>query len=292
MKRFFVLVTRHLSPVTFLLVTACRAIALATAGHLSLITSVIAADPPITEQELVRRTQELYDSIVSGNQTPWKKYFADDCTFSDEKGRTLDKTKLVADITPLPKGYSGAIKIDNVISRIIGDTAILSYDANETETIFGQNLRARYHITDTWLRRNGEWQIIASQAHRYYEDPAVADPSQLLNSQHSTADFVGTYELAPGQTRTVTSENGASRDERHGRKSREVAVERSGELPRYNGKLFVERNGKKEELLPESSGLFFRTGIEGRILFHYDATGKVDALIDRRNNEDVVWRRV
>jgi len=268
------------------------AIFLLVTSHLSLVTSAFAADPPITEAELVRRTQELYDSIVSGNQTPWKKYFADDCTFSDEKGRTFDKTKLVADITPLPKGYSGAIKIDNVISRIIGDTAILSYDANETETIFGQNLRARYHITDTWLRRNGEWQIIASQAHRYYEDPAVADPSQLLNSQHSTADFVGTYELAPGQTRTVTSENGASRDERDGRKSREVAVERSGELPRYNGKLFVERNGKKEELLPESSDLFFRKGIEGRILFHYDANGKVDALIDRRNNEDVVWRRV
>jgi len=80
---------------------------------LCLLSSVLlrAAEPPITEAELVRRTQELYDSIVSGNQTPWKKYFADDCTFSDEKGRTLDKTKLVADITPLPKGYSGAIKI-------------------------------------------------------------------------------------------------------------------------------------------------------------------------------------
>src|SRR5438067_1098261 len=271
----------------FLLVTACRAIALATAGHLSLVTSAFAADPPITEAELVRRTQELYDSIVSGSQTPWKKYFADDCTFSDEKGRTLDKTKLVADITPLPKGYSGAIKIENVISRIIGDTAILSYEANETETIFGQNLRERYHVTDTWLRRNGEWQIIASQAHRYYEDPAIgkADGKKF-------PDFVGSYELAPGQARTVTAENGASRDERHGRKSREVAVERSGELPRYNGKLFVERNGKKEELFPETSDLFFRKGIEGRILFHYDATGKVDSLIDRRNNEDVVWRRV
>src|SRR5438552_4746172 len=268
------------------------AIFLLVTSHLSLVTSAFAAEPPITEAELVRRTQELYDSIVSGNQTPWKKYFADDCTFSDEKGRTFDKTKLVADIAPLPKGYSGAIKIENVISRIVGDTAVLSYDANETEIIFGQNLRARYHVTDTWLRRNGEWQIIASQAHRYYEDPALADPSQLLNSQHSTADFVGTYELAPGQTRTVTSENGASRDERHGRKSREVAVERSGELPRYNGKLFVERNGKTEELLPESSDLFFRKGIEGRILFHYDANGKVDSLIDRRNNEDVVWRRV
>jgi hypothetical protein len=234
---------------------------LAFVSYFSILTCsfALASDPPITQDELVRRTQELYDSLVTGNQVPWKKYFADDCTFSDEKGRTLDKTKLVADITPLPKGYSGTIKIENVISRIIGDTAILSYDANETETIFGQNLRARYHVTDTWLRRNGDWQIIASQAHRYYEDPAIgkADGKKF-------PDFVGSYELAPGQTRTVTSEN---------------------------GKLFIERNGKKGELFPETSDLFFRKGIEGRILFHYAADGKVDALIDRRNNEDVIWRK-
>ena len=236
------------------------AIFLLVTGHLSLVTSLIAADPPIPEAEFVRRTQELYDSIVSGNQAPWKKYFADDCTFSDEKGRTFDKTKLVADITPFPAGYSGAIKIDNVISRIIGDTAILSYDANETETIFGQNLKARYHITDTWLRRNGEWQIIASQAHRYYEDPAIGKADEK-----KFPDYIGKYELAPGQTRTVAVEN---------------------------EKLFIERNGKKEQLLPETSDLFFRKGVEGRILFHYGSTSAVDALIDRRNNEDVVWRRV
>ncbi len=172
----------------------------------------------------------------------------------------MDKAKLVADITPMPAGYSGSIKIDNVQSRILGDTAVLSYDANETETIFGQNLTARYHVTDTWLRRNDEWKIIASQAHRYYEDPAVgkADPRKF-------GDFIGTYELAPGQIRSITVEN---------------------------ENLFIEREGKKEQLLPETSDLFFRKSIEGRILFHYDANGKVDSLADRRNNEDVIWRKI
>jgi Domain of unknown function (DUF4440)/Domain of unknown function (DUF3471) len=213
----------------------------------------------ITETELVRRTQELYDAVALGNQAPWKKYFAEDCFFSDEKGRTMDKSKLVADITPLPTGYSGTIKLEHVQSRIYDNVAILSYDANETETIFGQNLTARYHITDTWLRRDGNWQVIASQAHRYYEDPAVgkADPKKF-------SDFVGTYELAPGQTRTVSAEG---------------------------DKLFVERNGKKDELFPETPEIFFRKGVEGRILFRHDKGGKVDALIDRRNNEDVVWRK-
>src|SRR5262245_45273572 len=220
---------------------------------------VCAADVPITQYELVRRTQELYDSLVSGNQAPWKRFFADDCMFADEKGRFFDKPKLIADITPLPPGYSGTIKIQNAQSRIIGNTAILSYDADETETIFGQNLKARYHVTDTWLQRNGNWQIIASQAHRYYEDPAAAktDPKKF-------ADFIGAYQLAPGQTRSVTAEG---------------------------DKLFVERKGKKEQLLPETSELFFRKGVEGRILFRYAADGKVDAMIDRRNNEDVVWQK-
>lgn len=235
------------------------AVKLALLTFLSAATMVCAANVPMTQDELVRRTQELYDSLVSGDQVPWKKYFADDCMFADEKGRFFDKPKLISDITPLPAGYSGTIKIENAQSRIIGDTAILSYDADETETIFGQNLKARYHITDTWLQRNGDWQIIASQAHRYYEDPPMgkADPKKFT-------DFIGTYELAPGQTRSVSLEA---------------------------DKLFVERKGKKEQLLPETSELFFRKGVEGRILFRYAANGKVDALIDRRNNEDVVWKK-
>ena len=232
---------------------------LALVGFLSAVSLSFAADAPITHDELVSRTQELYDAIVPGNQTPWKKYFADDCIFADEKGRVFDKPKLLADITPLPTGYSGTIKIENAQSRIIGSTAILSYDADETETIFGQNLKARYHVTDTWLQRDGNWQIIASQTHRYYEDPAVgkADPKKF-------ADYIGTYEVSPGQTRFVTA----------------------------NGdQLFIERNGKREQLLPETSEIFFRKGIEGRILFRYNTEAKVDALIDRRNNEDVIWRK-
>jgi hypothetical protein len=217
------------------------------------------AEATITQDELVRRTQELYDAIVPGNQEPWKKYFADDCIFADEKGRQMDKAKLIADITPLPKGYSGTIKVVHPVSRVIGDTAILSYDNDETETIFGQHLTARYHAIDTWMRRNGGWQIVASQAMRYYEDPAIgrADPAKF-------PEFSGTYELAEGQTRKVFAEG---------------------------GNLYVERNGKREQLFPESPDIFFRKGVEGRILFRTDPAGKLDALIDRRNNEDVIWKR-
>ena len=219
-----------------------------------------AAEPQKLEDELMRHAQELFDAVAAGNQEPWKKYFADDCLFFDEKGRNFTKAELVADIRPLPNGYSGKITVGKAKSLIHGDTAVLSYDVDETETVFGQNLKARYHVTDTWLRRNNVWQIAASQAFRYYEDPA---PGKIdISKLH---DFVGTYELAPGQIRTVSIDG---------------------------DDLIVERNGKREALVPEASEIFFRKGIEGRILFRAGNNGKVDALIDRRNNEDIVWRKV
>jgi hypothetical protein len=215
----------------------------------------------ITQDEVLRRTQELFDSVAAGDQTPWKKYFADDCMYFDEKGRSMNKAALVADVTPLPAGYSGKIKIRNAQSHIEGDLAVLSYDTDEQETIFGQDLTARYHETDTWMRRNGQWQIVAGQALRYYADPA---PGNVDTAKFR--EYVGTYELAPGNTLTVSTD----------------------------GKLLYRQRGDrpKDRLIPEAADIFFRKGVEGRILFRHADNGKVDALIDRRNNEDVVWKRV
>jgi Domain of unknown function (DUF4440) len=108
-----------------------------------------------TQEQLVRSTQELDDAVAAGDQAPWKKYFAEDSMYFDEKGRSMDKAALVQDIVPLPPGYSGSIKVVNPKSHIEGDTAILSYDLEESETIYGQNMTARYHGTDTWMYSQG-----------------------------------------------------------------------------------------------------------------------------------------
>jgi hypothetical protein len=220
-----------------------------------MIRTLLFAVVAITQAEMVQHAQELMDAVTAGNPAVFAKYYADDALFFDEKGRNMTKAQLVADITPLPKGYSGAIKVVRPASRIIGNTAILSYDMDETETIWGQNLTARYHSTDTWMFRGGKWQIVASQTLRYYEDPApgAADPARY-------ADYAGTYELSPGITMVVTVED---------------------------GKLYAQREKRpREELIPEAPSIFFRKGVEGRRLFR-DGT-----LIDRRNNEDVVWKRI
>ena len=154
---------------------------------------------PITQQELVQHTQQLSDAVAIGDKAPWQLYYADDALYFDEMGRAMDKKALLADLTPLPKGYAGTIHIVKPQSRLLGDTAILAYDLDETETIFGQQLHARYHGTDTWMFRNGRWQIVATQMLRYYEDPAAGTiKPTLLN------DYTGTYQLASGVTLKIT----------------------------------------------------------------------------------------
>jgi hypothetical protein len=224
-------------------------------------TAIPQASPATEQAELVRRTQKLYDAIPPGDHAPWRSYYAEDTMVYDEKGRTMSKKALLDDLQPMPAGYSGVIKVVHPHATFAPGVAVLAYDCDETETIFGQELHARYHAVDTWLYREGKWQIAASQTMRYYEDPAVGttDPAHL-------DDFTGEYELAPHNRRTVT---------------------------RVGNDIFLQRGtGAKAKLLPESGDLFFRVGVEGRILFHRNISSKVDALYDRRNNEDVVWRKL
>src|SRR5499427_4073937 len=172
----------------------------------------ISSHPEIDQAELVRRTQEIMDAVAPGNPEPWKKYFAEDGMYFDEKGRLMDKTALLKDVSPLPNGYSGSIKVVNAKSNILQDTAVLSYDLDETEVVFGQELKARYHGTDTWMRRNGEWQIVAGQILRYYEDPAPGKPNAA-----AYREYAGKYELSAGITRVVSANRQELTAERSGR---------------------------------------------------------------------------
>ena len=137
--------------------------------------------PPITQEELVRRSQAIVDAVATGDRRPFETFYAADSLIVDETGLIMGKKAFVAAQSPLPTGYSGAIKVMNPQSRILGDTAILSYDLDETETIYGQEMKARYHETDTWVRRNGEYQIVAEQVLRYYDDPAPGHPDAKHN---------------------------------------------------------------------------------------------------------------
>ena len=215
----------------------------------------------ITQEELVRRAEELLQGVLAGNNSAWQKYIAEDCLYFDEKGRSFDKAALMKEVGPLPEGYRVTFAVQNPKSVILPDTAVVSYDIDEDLWIFGQKMGATFHNTDTWVRRNGKWQILAIQVFRYYGDPAPGEVDRTKFAQYE-----GTYELAPGQRAKIFVEE---------------------------GNLYYQRDGRdKEQLLPEAPDIFFRKGVEGRMLFRFNKERKVVELISRRNHEDIVWKKM
>ncbi|HSS19781.1 MAG TPA: DUF4440 domain-containing protein [Pyrinomonadaceae bacterium] len=215
-----------------------------------------------TEKELVAIAQELFDAVAVGNKAPWEKYLADDMIYTDENWQILTKKDLVAGLKPLPTGYAGTIRMANVQSRSNGDAAVLSYRLLEEETVFGQKLTPTYLETDTYFKRNGRWQLIAAQV---IVMPSERKAVTIHSEQYDS--IVGQYELAPGVNYTITREE---------------------------GKLIGQRTGRaKEELLPADVNTFFRKGsIRGEKFFVHDASGSVIKMLDRRENNDLVWKKI
>jgi hypothetical protein len=204
----------------------------------------------------------LLDALAPGNKAAWDKNLADTFVLTDETGKTITKKQLLEEMRPLPTGYSGNIQIGDFNARIYGDTAVVNHRDIEHEEIFGQKITAHYQTTDTWLRRNGKWQMIASQVFAVpSERTSITLPQQLLDS------YTGEYELAPGVRYTVRLKD---------------------------GRLIGQRTGRtEEELLAADTATFFPKGsTRGEKLFVRDNSGKVAKMLDRRDNNDIVWKRV
>jgi Domain of unknown function (DUF4440) len=216
--------------------------------------------PNAVKDELLAITQQLLDAVATGDKVLWGRHLADDCVITVDDGRTLSKSQMLEELSPLPKGFSGTIKVVNPQVRGTDAAVVITYDLDEHETVLGQELTAEYHTTDTWLRREGGWRLVASQALRKSADPPVgtADPGRY-------PDYAGTYALSPEVMYSVSADG---------------------------ARLFGQRSGRdREELLPETPDVFFRKGNPGRRIFVRDDQGKVVRMVDRLAGRDLVWTR-
>ena len=243
-------------------------LALIIAQFVCVISFVQAQSPQkLSNAELVdklkRATQEMLDAVASGDKAVWDRYLADGSIYADEEGNVLTKTDLIKELRPLPAGYQGSIKVGETKSLVQENVVVLSHVDHEELMLYGQKILTNFLTTQTWAKQtNGEWQVVSTQVMALHNErkPAVID-SKSLDS------YVGQYQLAPEVTYTITREG---------------------------DKLFGQRTGRaKEELLPLCVDILYRKGTwRGEKVFQRDAQGKVVALLDRRENNDLVWKKI
>jgi hypothetical protein len=213
-------------------------------------------------ESLKQATQELLDAIAPGNKAVWERYLAEGSIYADEEGRVLTKNELIKELSPLPAGYVGLIKIGDIKTLVQDSVVVLSHRDREELELYGQKIVTYYQMTNTWAKQqNGQWRLVSTQVMAIPNErkPAVIDPKIL-------DDYTGQYELTPEVKYVVT---------------------REGDI------LFGQRTGRaKEELLPLCSDVLYRKGVwRGEKVFERDAHGRVIKMLDRRENNDLVWRK-
>lgn len=214
-------------------------------------------------EQLKRATQELLDAIAPGDKAVWQRHLAEGSIYVDEEGRVMTKDEVIKELNPLPRGYIGSIKIGETKTLVQDNVVVLSHLDREDLELYGQKIVTYFHMTNTWAKQNdGQWKLVSTQV--------MAIPNERKPVTIAAKDldlYVGQYELAPQVTYTITREG---------------------------DKLFGQRAGRnKDELLPLCQDTFYRKGVwRGEKVFVRDAQGRVLRMLDRRENNDLVWKKV
>ncbi|MGA9853511.1 MAG: nuclear transport factor 2 family protein [Gammaproteobacteria bacterium] len=226
-------------------------------------STTVSATPADSTAWFVKTTKALHDAVTSGDSAVWNRVLADNCIFTDEDGDVLTKAQLVADITPLPRGFSGGQQVLDLTVRKIGDAAVVHFWLDEWENVFGDKLRTKYVETDTYRRAGDSWKMIAAQV------TVVPRDFQAVNVDTSGwPTLVGVYRLGQKPGRLYH------------------AYMRKGEL--YWG-----RDEKSAKLLiPLSPLVFFEKGSIHTLVFVRNSAGTITEALELHKYNEVTMYRV
>ena len=138
----------------------------------SLLFGQSSAGPPVSKGDQSRAEAEvrrfLEDIVVEHRSKPDAKeldrLYADEFTSTNASGQVLNKSAVIAARVSGRLGFQ-LYALDEVTIRIYGDVAI----ATTSQRIEGSTVNGRFRHLRVLIKRDGRWQLIASQMTRIAE---------------------------------------------------------------------------------------------------------------------------
>jgi ketosteroid isomerase-like protein len=137
-------------------------IAIASLCLLSFAAGYRASNAASVEDEIKKHEQDWARAVVKEGAASVDHYEADDIITTDPTGRVTNKAEDTTDLS------SGDYKIQSeelsdLTVHVYGDVAVAAATNSMKGTYKGQDLSGKYRFTDTWVKRNRKWQVVASQ---------------------------------------------------------------------------------------------------------------------------------
>lgn len=117
------------------------------------------------EQALMQIEREWSEAVVKRDVAILERLYADEYTFTDHDGRVLNRAQDIAEIK------SGDVKLESIVPdemkvHVYGDAAVVTGRSTIKGQLKAKDISGQYRWTDTFVRRNGRWQCVATQSTR------------------------------------------------------------------------------------------------------------------------------
>jgi ketosteroid isomerase-like protein len=143
-----------------------RAIVLTVLGGLLAISSTpLKAQSGNVEQVLLQLERDWEQANAKNDMTTIERILAPEFVITDSDGRLTTRAERIA------RGRSGAIKfqsftVDDYQVHVVGDTAIVTGRVTQKGVRDGKDITGQERFTDTFVRRGGQWQAVATHSSR------------------------------------------------------------------------------------------------------------------------------
>jgi ketosteroid isomerase-like protein len=120
------------------------------------------------EQELMNLEQDWAKAYVQHDLVALGRLEADDIIYTDPDGAIMTKAQ---DLDDVKSGafVAASFVVDEMKVSVYGDAAVITGRSTIKAQYKGKDGSGQFRWTDTWIRRHGVWQCVASHASKIAE---------------------------------------------------------------------------------------------------------------------------
>lgn len=120
------------------------------------------------QDQIKKLEEEWANGAIKGDASVVDRFEADDIVSTDPSGRVTGKQQDVQDVKSGELKFE-SMNLSDVKVSVYGNTAVATGVNTLKGTYKGKDISGEYRFTDTWVKRNGQWQVVASQGTKVTE---------------------------------------------------------------------------------------------------------------------------
>jgi ketosteroid isomerase-like protein len=126
----------------------------------------IADSPEKAEAEILQLERDWVAAIEKKDLAALDRILAEDFVGTSVSGGTFRKVDAIDDIKKNTYVVQ-SMNMDELSVNVYGTAAVTFASQDEKSTYAGKENSGHYHFTNTWIKKDGKWQVVASHGSRY-----------------------------------------------------------------------------------------------------------------------------